>query len=165
MSMTFKVDGAEVRKTKAGKDYLAVRIGDKTVSFFEAADVAVPVKAGDAITCDVTQSGRFWNGKNVRVVDAKTAKVTPFPAEGESSAAPVPGAPGKVASQPGELGQVVKGGSWTYFIDVRVAKNGQKYLAIKQSEGAGKESPRIMVFADHVDEFADAVEKARKAMK
>jgi hypothetical protein len=33
------VDRAEVRKTKAGKDYLAVRIGDKTVSFFEAADV------------------------------------------------------------------------------------------------------------------------------
>ena len=32
MSITFVVDGAEVRKTKTGKDYLAVRIGDKTVS-------------------------------------------------------------------------------------------------------------------------------------
>ena len=53
ISMTFVVDGAEVRQTKAGKDYLAVRIGDKTVSFFEAADVAVAVKQRRAISCDL----------------------------------------------------------------------------------------------------------------
>ena len=35
MRMTFIVASAELRKTKAGNDYLAVKIGDKTVSFFE----------------------------------------------------------------------------------------------------------------------------------
>ena len=33
MSSTFVVDGAEMRKTKARKDHLAVRVGDKTMSF------------------------------------------------------------------------------------------------------------------------------------
>jgi hypothetical protein len=55
--------------------------------------------------------------------------------------------------------------SRAHFIDVKVGKSGQKYLTITESEGAGKESHRVMIFADHVDEFADAVDNAKKAMK
>ncbi len=172
MSMTFKVDGAEVRKTKAGADYLALRIGDKTVSFFESADAAVQVKAGDAITCDLKQVRNFWNGKNLRVVDAKTAVLTPFPDGSAAGAAPTaataPAAaatPVKGGSKPGESSWMVKGGSRTYFVDVKVGSTGQKYITIKESEGPGKESHRIMVLADSIDEFADAIEKARKAVK
>ncbi len=166
MSMTFIVSGAEKRKTKAGADYLALKIGDKTVSFFESADVAVPVKIGDAITCDLKQSGRFWNGKNLRVVDAKTAVVTPFPGGSAAVAAPAAiAAPVQNTSTPGELSWTVKGGSRTYFFDVKAASSGQKYITITESSIKGGEHHQIMVFPDHVDEFADAVEKARKAIK
>nr|MDO8086226.1 DUF3276 family protein [Candidatus Sigynarchaeum springense] len=169
MSMTFIVDGAEKRKTKAGADYLALKIGDKTVSFFDAPDVAVPVKAGDAITCNLKQVRNFWNGKNLRVVDAKTAVVTPFPRDSTAPAPTVATPPTsaviKEPTQPGESSQEVKAGSRTYAVDVKVGKNGQKYMTITESGGKDGETHRIMVFADHVDEFVDAIEKARKAMK
>jgi hypothetical protein len=75
-----------------------------------------------------------------------------------------PGA-GKEAGQPGGDSQVVKARTRTYFIDVKLSKTSEKYMTITESEGAGKESHHIMVFADHVDEFADAVERAMKSMK
>ena len=49
-------------------------IGDKIVLLFEAADVAVAVTQGQAISFDIKQAGRFWNGKNLRIVDAKVAE-------------------------------------------------------------------------------------------
>lgn len=174
--MTFKVDGADVRKTKAGKDYLALKIGDKTVSFFDAPDTTVVVKAGDTITCNLKQSGRFWNGKNLKVIDPNGAKLTPFPADQNASTStpatsPSPAqavaieTPLKTFTQPGELGQVVKAGSRTYFVDVKVSKAGGKYLSITESGGKDGEKRQIIVFPDHLDEFADAIEKARKAVK
>jgi hypothetical protein len=101
----------------------------------------------------------------VRVIDAKAAVVTPVPAEnGADAAVAAPGA-GKEAGQPGGDSQVVKARTRTYFINVKLSKTSEKYLTITESEGAGKESHHIMVFADHVDEFADAVERAMKSMK
>ncbi|MEX2683673.1 MAG: DUF3276 family protein, partial [Candidatus Sigynarchaeota archaeon] len=132
-------------------------------------DVAVPVKAGDAITCNLKQVRNFWNGKNLRVVDAKTAVVTPFPGDAAASTptATTPAASTVVMepTQPGESSQVIKAGSRTYAVDVKIGKNGQKYMTITESGGKDGETHRIMVFADHVDDFVDAVEKARKAMK
>jgi len=154
MSMTFIVDSAELRKTKAGNDYLAVKIGDKTVSFFEAADVAVPVQPGQAIHCDIKQLGRFWNGKNLAIAEDSDAVISEFP----SDVTPAPDA--------GEtFNQVVRASSRTYFIDVKSAKTGERYMTITESGGNEMEKQRVMVFVDHADEFVDAILKARDAMK
>ncbi|MBN2154196.1 MAG: DUF3276 family protein [Candidatus Lokiarchaeota archaeon] len=164
--MTFIVGGVETRKTKAGADYLALKIGDKTVSFFDSPDVKVPVKAGDAITCDLKQVRNFWNGKNLRVVDAKAAAVTPFPEV--SPATPAPAAATlspKGAGQPSDGSWTVKGGSRTYFVDVKRDGAGQKYMTITESSGKGGERHQIVVFADSVDGLADALEQAKKALK
>jgi hypothetical protein len=44
-------------------------------------------------------------------------------------------------------------------------RTGQKYQTITESGGKDGERRQIMVCADHVDDFADAVEKARKDLK
>src|SRR5271157_1655636 len=119
MSMTFIVESAELRKTKAGNVYLAVKISDKTVSFFEAADVAVPVQPGQSIRCDIKQAGRFWNGKNLAIAEDGDAVVSEFP----SDVTPAPDA-GDV------LSQIVRAGTRTYFIDVKATKTGEKYMTI-----------------------------------
>jgi len=59
MSMTFKVQEVLNRKTKAGKDYLLLKINDNLVSFFEDSDVTVPVEAGQTIMCDDCRARRI----------------------------------------------------------------------------------------------------------
>ena len=65
-----------------------------------------------------------------------------------------------------DLSRTVKAGKRTYFLDVKEAKNGQKYLAITESRFAGegneRERSRIVVFADAMDEFVDALHEVVK---
>ena len=59
----------------------------------------------------------------------------------------------------------VKGGSKTYFFDVRQTKNADKYLTITESriEGEGKRTRNtIAVFPDHMREFTSALQEASK---
>ena len=60
---------------------------------------------------------------------------------------------------------MVRAGKTTYFIDVREAKNGQKYLSISESKVAGDEKKRttIRVFGETVDVFRQAIEEAASA--
>lgn len=59
--------------------------------------------------------------------------------------------------QPSVASKSIKSGSTTYFFDVPIAKNGEKYLKITSSRymGPDKESQRnqIFVFAKTIPEF------------
>lgn len=59
--------------------------------------------------------------------------------------------------------KTIKNGSLTYFIDIPLTKNGEKYLKITASRymGQGKESQRsqILIFAKTVAEFRKAVDE------
>lgn len=154
----------EMKKTKAGKDYLQLTLGDRVVSFFNAVDVAV----GHTVTCEAVQKGQFWNGKQLSNVT--TGVMAKAPAPGSALAKPAPAAQAapagqgsKTAPEGGADRQTlfslrIPAGNLTYFIDVRVAKNNKKYLTITQTEAQGKQ--RVIVFADYANEFADAVKQA-----
>ncbi len=62
----------------------------------------------------------------------------------------------------------VKAGKRTYFFDVKTAKNGGKYLSIRESaEGDTpdkKTSRRIMVFEEHFKDFFNAIEEVKKEL-
>ena len=62
---------------------------------------------------------------------------------------------------PQDPSKTVKAGKRTYFLDVKAAKNGEKYLAITESlfqgEDKARERSRILVFADAVDDFVAAL--------
>jgi hypothetical protein len=62
---------------------------------------------------------------------------------------------------------MVRAGRLTYFVDVREAKNGKKYLSIAESEINGNERKRVTlrVFNDAVDQFRQAVEEAAAAAR
>ncbi|HME55302.1 MAG TPA: DUF3276 family protein [Candidatus Lokiarchaeia archaeon] len=96
---------------------------------------------------------RFWNGKNLAIAEDRDAVALEFP----SDVTPAQDA-GDV------LSQIVRAGTRTYFIDVKAAKTSEKYMTITGSEGKGMEKRRVMVFAEYVDEFVNAVEKARDAL-
>jgi len=61
---------------------------------------------------------------------------------------------------------MVRSGKTTYFVDVREAKNGNKYLSISESRISGDEKKRttLRVFADTVDQFRQAINEASSAM-
>ncbi len=165
MTEQFEVTAVERKKTKAGKDYLQLALGDRLVSFFDAADVAVDVEVGHTVTCDVVQKGQFWNGKQLSNVT--TGVMAKAPAPGSAPAKPAPaalaGQGGKPAPEGGADKQSlytarIDAGSRTYFIDVRVAKNNKNYLTITQTEAQGKQ--RVIVFSDAIEQFADAIKAA-----
>jgi hypothetical protein len=58
--------------------------------------------------------------------------------------------------------ETVAAGSRTYLFDVKTSKTGTKYLTIHESRknAQGKEPGRIMVFAENIESFARAFEKA-----
>jgi hypothetical protein len=64
--------------------------------------------------------------------------------------------------------KTVKAGKTTYFIDVKEAKNKNKYISIAEStlakEGEEKKFTRksIMIFDNQLDKFRDAFEEAMK---
>jgi hypothetical protein len=65
--------------------------------------------------------------------------------------------------------KTVKGGSKTYFFDLKETKEGQPYLTITQSRfmGEGKERERasIVVFPDHAQDFLEAAQEMISKLK
>lgn len=58
---------------------------------------------------------------------------------------------------------MVRAGRTTYFVDVREAKNGNKYLTIAESRLEADEKRQrttIRVFSDSVEQFRQAIEEA-----
>jgi hypothetical protein len=61
---------------------------------------------------------------------------------------------------------MVRSGRTTYFVDLKEAKNGNKYLSITESkiDGDQKQKMTIRVFGDTVEEFRKAVNDAAAAI-
>ncbi len=62
---------------------------------------------------------------------------------------------------------MVRAGRTTYFVDLREAKNGNKYLSISEnkiSNEKGRERVTLRVFGDTIEQFKLAVEEAAKAV-
>jgi hypothetical protein len=61
---------------------------------------------------------------------------------------------------------MVRSGRTTYFVDLKEAKNGNKYLAITESKINGNEKQKmtIRVFGETVEEFRKAVNDAAAAI-
>ena len=58
---------------------------------------------------------------------------------------------------------MVRAGRTTYFVDVREAKNGRKYLSISESRLDGDEKRQrstLRVFSENVEQFRQAVDEA-----
>jgi hypothetical protein len=63
---------------------------------------------------------------------------------------------------------MVRAGRTTYFVDVRKAKNGNKYLSISESRLDGddkKQRMTVRVFGDTIEQFRQAVDEATVAMR
>ena len=61
----------------------------------------------------------------------------------------------------------IRAGRTTYFVDVREAKNGRKYISISESrldEERRRQRTTLRVFADAVEQFRQAVEDAARAV-
>lgn len=60
---------------------------------------------------------------------------------------------------------MVKSGKTTYFIDLKEAKNGNKYLSISETRIDGEEKKRntVRVFGETMEQFRKAIEEASAA--
>lgn len=61
--------------------------------------------------------------------------------------------------------RMVKAGQRTYFVNVKEAKNGNKYFTITESKRVEKdkfERMRIMVFKDKMGELVEAMQEAQQ---
>ena len=66
-----------------------------------------------------------------------------------------------MANDNGLYSTVVKSGRNTYFVDVKEAKNGNKYLAITESQaGDPPRKSTIRVFGEAIGRLRDAVAEA-----
>jgi len=62
---------------------------------------------------------------------------------------------------------MVRAGRTTYFVDVKEAKNGKRYMSISENrldEDDKKQRTTVRVFKESVDQFRQAVEEASKAV-
>ena len=61
---------------------------------------------------------------------------------------------------------MVRAGRTTYFVDVREAKNGSKYLSISENrlDGDRKTKTTVRVFGDSIDQFRQAIDEAAAAV-
>jgi hypothetical protein len=61
---------------------------------------------------------------------------------------------------------MVRSGRTTYFVDLKEAKNGNKYLSITESkiDGEQKQKMTIRIFGETVEEFRKAVNDAAAAI-
>lgn len=61
---------------------------------------------------------------------------------------------------------MIRSGRTTYFVDVKEAKNGNKYLNIVESRIANDETKRstIRIFGETVDQFRQAIDEAAAAV-
>lgn len=57
---------------------------------------------------------------------------------------------------------MIRSGRTTYFVDVREAKNGSKFIAISENKINGEERKRVTVrvFGESVSEFRRAIDEA-----
>jgi hypothetical protein len=57
---------------------------------------------------------------------------------------------------------MLKSGKTTYFIDLKEAKNGNKYLSISETKIDGEEKKRstVRVFGETIDQLKKAIEEA-----
>ena len=55
---------------------------------------------------------------------------------------------------------MVKSGKNTYFVDVKEAKNGNKYLAITESQAGNSQRKTIRIFGEAIGKLRDAVQEA-----
>ena len=60
----------------------------------------------------------------------------------------------------------IRGGNNTYFVDVREAKNGKKYLSLSETHLEGEERKRstMRVFGESIEPFRQAVTEAVSAI-
>jgi hypothetical protein len=61
---------------------------------------------------------------------------------------------------------MIRNGRTTYFVDLKEAKNGNKYLSITESKinGDQKQKQTIRVFGDSISEFRKAIDDAVAAI-
>ena len=62
---------------------------------------------------------------------------------------------------------MVRSGRTTYFVDVKEAKNGTRYLSITENrieEGDKKSRVTVRVFKESIDQFRQAVDEAAAAV-
>jgi hypothetical protein len=61
---------------------------------------------------------------------------------------------------------MVRAGKTTYFVDVKEAKNGSKYLSISENKLDGDEKKRstVRVFGETIDQFRQAIDEAASAV-
>lgn len=62
---------------------------------------------------------------------------------------------------------MVRAGRTTYFVDVKEAKNGSKYMAIAETRMDAddkKQRTTLRVFGEHIDQFRQAIEEAAAAV-
>ena len=61
---------------------------------------------------------------------------------------------------------MVRSGRTTYFIDLKEAKNGSKYLSLSENRVDGEEKKRttLRVFGESIEEFRKAVDEAAAAV-
>jgi hypothetical protein len=70
-----------------------------------------------------------------------------------------------MSDENGLYSTVVKSGKNTYFVDVKEAKNGNKYLAITESQsGDHPKKTTIRVFGKAIGELKDAIQEAVAAI-
>ncbi len=60
---------------------------------------------------------------------------------------------------------MVRSGRTTYFVDMKEAKNGNKYLSITESRFNGEEKQKttMRVFGEAIDQFRQAISEAAAA--
>ncbi|MFN0157078.1 MAG: DUF3276 family protein [Bacteroidota bacterium] len=60
---------------------------------------------------------------------------------------------------------MIRSGRTTYFVDLKEAKNGNKYLSITESSLNGEERKKttLRVFGETIDQFRQAIEEAATA--
>ena len=60
---------------------------------------------------------------------------------------------------------MVKSGKTTYFVDLKEAKNGNKYLSISENSVRGEERKRqtVRFFGDTIEQIRKAIEEASEA--
>lgn len=72
-----------------------------------------------------------------------------------------------MASPDAVFSSMVRAGRTTYFVDVKEAKNGKRYLSISENhleEGDKRTRVTVRVFKESIDQFRQAVDEAAVAM-
>ncbi|MBE0558519.1 MAG: DUF3276 family protein [Proteobacteria bacterium] len=62
---------------------------------------------------------------------------------------------------------MIRSGRTTYFVDVREAKNGSKFISISENKIDGEERKRVTVrvFSESIVEFRKAIDEAAATLK